>query len=131
MASGIEGTSLAYHSDKLGAVPYIRKVTCVAGTSSYSINPEGFSRSARVIGMWGIMTGNGAAADTVQLTDGADNAITEAIDLSALSANDLFSAATVNATNRTITVNQYLKVATASDATCEVYVWLLPHEETV
>jgi hypothetical protein len=141
MAIGIVSKDLAYHTERFGGVVYTREQVCVAATTTYNLFPQGFERSARVVGFRGVMTGAGTASDTVRLaavdgTTGTATNITEAIDVSALSDNDWFSAASLDDTARSLKVGDYLRITTAggtttTNALVTVYVELLPHEETV
>jgi hypothetical protein len=135
MPVGLATIEAAYHNNRFGAFTYVREVETVAGTSQYAIVAQGMERACRVIGFRGVMTGAGAASDTVRLyavarLTGTATAITEAIDLSALSENDYFSCATLNETARKIMVGDSLRVDTASGALCTVCVELCPHQET-
>ena len=123
---GIGSINLDSHVGVEGVVPFKVAYTTIAGTSTYQVFPNGspFGK-VRVIGMSGIMSGAGAAADTVQLQDGSSNAITEAVDVSALSAGDKWDASQVSRTYYEIQKGDNLKIATVSGALSEVWVELV------
>lgn len=127
---GIAAKQLGVHTSTYGAVPYHAIQATVAGTSSYTVFAPGVPQQGRVTRFTGVMTGNGAAGDTVQLQDQDGNAITEAIDVSALSTNDHFASATLVETYRKLKKGDSLLVVTASGALCEVCIEITPYEET-
>ena len=124
---GIDPRQLGFHRQAWGGVPFaIGKVT-VAGTSSYNLWPDTGCpyTQVRVVGVYGIMTGAGAASDTVQLQDNGSNAITEAVDVSALSANDKWDASVISRTYYDVEKGENLNIVTASGALSEVWVELI------
>lgn len=127
MANGIDPYQLGDHLEVYGGVSFKKEIVTIAGTSTYQVFKGGspFNGTLRVLGMSGIMTGAGAASDTVQLQDKNSNAITEAIDVSALSDTDKWDASQVNDAYYDVKPGDNLKVVTASDATCRVYVELM------
>jgi len=136
MTIGLVPKDCAPISDRFGAVVSTREQVTVAGTTTYNLQPAGFERGFRVIGFRGIMTGAGAASDTVRLAavdgeTGTATNITEAIDLSALSENDWIAAASINITAAKLKQGDYLRITTASDALILCYVELIPSQEIV
>lgn len=121
----IRGANLAKLSDPGGTVPFVFSQTTAAGTSTYSLQVGHRHRlgDMRVIKAWGIMTGAGAAADTVKLTDGT-NDITNTVDVSALADKAYFDFNIDDAYYK-LQKDDTLKVVTASDALCEVYVMVV------
>ena len=93
----------------------------VAGTATYRVFDNNAPKQFRVIYAWGVMTGAGAAADTVVINDGA-TAITNTADVSTLSDQDVFDFTQINDAEHTILKNGSLRVVTASDALCIVYI---------
>ena len=123
---GIDPGQLGWHKLALGGIPFSLAKVCVAATSSYELFPDGSPYTqVRVLGMRGIMSGAGAAADMVQLQDKDGNAITEAVDVSALSANDKWDASVISRTYYDILKGDKLKIVTASGALSEVWVELM------
>ena len=127
MPGGIFPLQLGPHGGVYGGLAFWLGKRTVAGTATYQLFPNGnpFPRSVRVMGMMGIMTGAGAAADTVQLQDKDSNAITEAVDVSALSDQDKWDCSVVNDAYYEIKPGDNLKIATASGALSEVWVQLM------
>jgi hypothetical protein len=76
----------------------------------------------RVFRAYGVMTGVGQVGDTVQLKDGDGNAITEAVDLSALSDKDAFDFSSFDDAYWDIDKGGNIEVETASDALCKVFI---------
>jgi hypothetical protein len=74
-----------------------------------------------VVGLKGYMTGAGAATDSVVLKRGTD-AITDTIDVSALSDKDLFECASIDDAYNEIGASHSLNLVTASGALCRVSV---------
>lgn len=138
MAVGSNSYHQADHTDEYGGVTFVREQQTAVSTANYYLfNGGGVGRQgARVMGFKGIMTGAGAALDTVQLfaIDGdtaTATAITEAIDLSALAEDDHFTCAVLEKTARRLAKQDYLRITTVSDAVCIVWVELMRYEETV
>ena len=125
MGVGIEPFQLGDHREYWGGIPFKVEVATVAATSSYQVFAGGAPFKCRVLGMSGVMSGAGAASDTVQLQDGSSNAITEAVDVSALSDKDKWDVATVDDTYYDIDAGENLKIVTASGALSLVYVELM------
>lgn len=126
--AGISGPHLAPVRDYYGGVSYMLSAQTSAGTSTYQLFPGGAPFAVKVIRVRGIMTGAGAASDTVQVQDGSSNAISNAIDVSALSEDDTFEEATIDTTYYTIQKGSNLKIVTASDALALVFVEVIRTE---
>jgi len=108
---------------EMGLVPFVIGTTTSAGTSSYSMHDGHAPFTYVVTGLLGYMRAAGGAGDTVQLTDLAGNAITEAINLAALADNAFFQAQTINDANWVIeNYADDLLVVTASGAVCVVII---------
>ena len=105
------------------SVPFLLSVNTVAGTSTYNVYGTAHSapRGFRVIKAWGVMTGAGAAADTVVVSDGTNN-ITDTADLSVFSNTDQFDFSQIDDTYFQINKGGSLVVTTASGALCRVYI---------
>lgn len=104
-------------------VPFIAHFKSVAGTNDKTITiPKNLP--CKVVNVWGYMTGAGGAGDTVQLLNGT-NAITPAKDVSGLSDKDYFTFASIDDAYNIIASEGTLKLTTASDALCEVFVLLI------
>lgn len=121
---GIDPRALGYHRGAWGVIPFAIGKVCVAATATYNLWPDTGSPYAqvRVTGMYGIMTGAGAAADTVQLQDKNSNGITEIVNVSALSANDKWDASVIDRTYYDILGGDNIKIVTVSGALTEVWV---------
>ncbi len=118
----INGQQLALLGNNQGAPVSVVNVSCVAGTSSYK--PFlGWQDKVRILWVHGVMTGAGAASDTVKVGDGT-NDITDTVDLSALTDKDVFEVGTYDDAYYTVTEAEDITVTTASDATCELYIWV-------
>lgn len=123
---GLDPRQLGYYRGPWGGICFALAEVTVAGTSTYQLFPDGCPYTqVRVLGMYGIMSGAGAAADTVQLQDHNSNAITEAVDVSALSANDKWDASVIDRTYYDVEKGENLKIVTASGALSEVWVELV------
>lgn len=125
MPRGIIPRNVGGITTSLGAVPFLFQKQTVAGTSTYQIFPGGAPFSCQVVGFFGTMSGAGGAGDTIQLQDKSGNAITDAIDVSALTTKDVFDCATLDSTYWTITKGDNLKIVTASDALAYMLVKLV------
>jgi len=127
MPGGIFPLQIGPHGGVYGGLAFWLGKQTAAGTSSYQLFPNGnpFPRSVRVLGMMGIMSGAGAAGDTVQLQDGSSNAITEAVSVAALSDQDKWDASVIDNAYYQIKPGDNLKIVTASDALSEVWVQLM------
>ena len=127
MANGIDPYQLGDHVERYGGISFKVEVQTEAGTTEYQVFKGGspYNGRLRVLGMSGIMTGAGAAADTVQLKDKDDNVITEAVDVSALSDKDKWDASQVDDAYYNLDAGDNLQIITASDALCRVYVELM------
>jgi len=82
-------------------------------------------QDCRVVAVWGVMTGAGAASDTVKVTDGT-NDITTAQDVSAKGDKALFMFADIDDARRDITAGISLHAINASSALVDVYVLCVP-----
>jgi len=102
------------------AVPWVVEVTCVAATSAYTL-VESLPYDCRIIRAWGIMTGAGAASDTVKVTDGT-NDISDTVDLSSAGDTDLFDVGELDDAYTDIAKGGKIAVTTASGALCRIYV---------
>lgn len=112
-----------------GGIAFEMYANCIAGTSTYQLFPGGAPFKCRVLAMRGIMTGAGAALDTIALQDGDSNVIIAAIDVSAMSDKDIFDASTIDDTYWDIDKGESLKVVTVSDATAFITVKMVNVEE--
>lgn len=127
MAIGIEPFQLGDHRENWGAVPFKISVTTNATDSTYQLlgGGSGFNGRLRVIGFSGIMTAAGGAGDTVQLKDKDGTAISEAVDVSALSAGDKWDASVIDSTYYNVDNGDKLQVVTASAALCVAWAELM------
>ena len=116
----IDGRQLALSGNNYGAPSSVAKVTCVAGTSSYTPFP-GWDNRVEVVRVFGYMTGAGASSDTVKVTDGT-NDVTDTVDLSSLSDTDVFEVGQMDDAYVTVEKASSITVTTASDATCVLFV---------
>lgn len=117
---GVNPRELHGLSAQYGGILFMLYQTTVAGTASYRIpdvNGLVHVTPLIVIGFGGIMTGNGGVGDTIQLQDSGGNAISEAIDVSALLTGDIFACSTITMQNAILAKNEGLLVVTASGAT--------------
>jgi len=132
MASGISARAIgAITNQRLlaptsirAAVPVVFEFTCVAATSTYSLENPG-PKNFKVTRAYGIMTGAGAAADTVlvqRIRAGTTTSITNTADLSVMSDTDQFDFGQINDANQQINQGDTLRVTTASGSLCTVYV---------
>jgi hypothetical protein len=128
MAAGIYPKQLGPIGTQYGGVPFVMYQMTVAGTATYNI-PDNHGlvgiTPALVIGFGGVMTGVGGAGDTVQLQDQSGNAISEAIDVSALTTGDTFSCATLTVANAALNKDEGIRVVTASGATALCFIQLV------
>lgn len=79
----------------------------------------------RVIRAWGIMIGAGAAGDTVKVqkvSGGSATDITDAVDVSAKVDKAFFNFGTIDDAQFETTEGDNIRVLTASDALCEIWV---------
>jgi hypothetical protein len=129
---GVNTAEVTPYEPNLGGHNLVLGKTCTASVSSYSLHTGNAPFQYRVVGLRGVMTGAGGAGNTVQLTDKAGNAITEAINVAGLAANAVFTAQTIDATYATIEkwVDDLL-VVTTGGATCIVLVDIVKYEETI
>src|SRR5687767_9315932 len=109
---GMNPTQLASLAEYYGGVPFRLAVQTNANDSSYQLFPGGAPFKCRVLGMSGIMTGAGAAADSVALQDGDSNVIVAAVDVSALADKDKWDSSTVDDAHWDINEGESLKVVT-------------------
>lgn len=101
------------------SVPFLLSVQTVTGTTDYDLfNPV--ERPFRIIQAWGVMTGAGAASDTVVVQNGS-TAITDTADLSVFSDKDAFSFSQLDDAQWELDKGDVLQLTTASDALCKVY----------
>lgn len=119
---GLSPQHMAAMADHWGGVMGVVAVQTVAATSSYSLFSGGAPFALRVTRVRGIMTGAGAAADTVVVKDESDNAISNTIDVSALSDKDTFEESSIDDAYWDIDKGEDLKVVTASGALAYVMV---------
>lgn len=123
---GITPDQLSQHRGALGGSTFKVLKSTNATDSTYQLFPNGSPYDCvRVLGMRGIMTGAGAALDTVQLQDGSSHAITEAVNVSALSDKDVWDASVIDDAYYTIYKGDNLKVVTESGALSLVSVELM------
>ena len=120
----VAGLLDAHHCNKFDVqqcgIPFVIRFKTVAGTNDKTFTaPKNLP--FKVIDAWGYMTGAGASSDTVQIFNGTD-AITASKDVSALSDKDRFAFASIDDAYNEIASEGTLKVTTASDALCEVFV---------
>lgn len=120
MAYGISGRQLNSYSSDTSSAQYNNGIVkgslfvqTTSGVSSYKWFPE---HPIRVTHMSGVMSGAGAASDTFQLKDGAANAISDAVDVSALGDKSVWNAATIDDAYSTIDLGESLELVTASGA---------------
>lgn len=128
MSVGIRAHSLgpvyrerAISSTATIGIPFVLVQPTVAGTATYRIYDNNAPKRFRVIYATGVMTGAGAAADTVVLNDGT-NSITDTVDLSTLGDTAVFDFADINDLYHQVSKGGSLRVVTASDALCIVYI---------
>jgi hypothetical protein len=126
MSSGIPARALGKTENSRDAgsdgslgVPFLVTATTVAATAAYTLI-ESAPKKFRVVDWWVVMTGAGAASDTVKLTDGT-NDITDAVDLSSAGDTDRVAGGEIDDAYHELDKGDSLKVATASGATCIVY----------
>lgn len=120
--SGIGPTHLAQLNDYYGAVPGIVAVQTDTTSSTYQLFPGGCPWAIRVTRVRGIMTGAGASSDTVTVQDGDGNAISNTIDVSALSDKATFEESSIDDAYWDINKGENLKVVTESSALAYVIV---------
>ena len=82
-------------------------------------------QDCRIVLVWGLMTGAGAAGDTVKITDGT-NDITTAQDLSAKGDKALFPFIDIDDARRDVTAGIVLHAVNASGGLVDVYVLAIP-----
>lgn len=102
-------------------LPILVQFQTVSGTSSYNFT---MPRKCKVIDMWAVQNAAGGAADTAKLTDGT-NDITNALDLNK-SDKVVTRVGTIDDAYSTIAKDGTLNVTTASDATADIFVLLIP-----
>ncbi len=119
---GIGPMHLAALGDYWGGVLSVVAVQTVAATSSYQLFPGGAPFALRVTRVRGVMTGAGASSDTVVIKDHAANAISNTIDVSALSDKDTFEETSIDDLYWDIEKGENLTVVTASGALAYVMV---------
>jgi hypothetical protein len=129
--AGIGPGDLSPASVEGGFAPMIFTIATEASVTSKTLFGQGATASVtghapdnlRVINWWVVMTGAGGGGDTVQLTDGSGNAISSAVDVSAAGDNDIVSGGEVyDAYSDIPKYSGDIRVVTASDALCRVYV---------
>lgn len=104
-----------------GAPVFVLHASADTSASSFSFDGDPVQlKKFRVIQAWGIMTAAGAASDTAQVQIDS-NAITEAVDLSALADKDVFDFASLDDAYYDVARDGALKLVTASAAQCDVY----------
>lgn len=121
---GISGKAQGRLGHPQGTVPFVYQVTMTASNSPQALGPQQLEFPIRVIQAWGIMTGAGAAADTVVLnkvSGGTTSAITNTADVSAFSDTDQFDFSQINDANYRAAKGDRLSVTTVSGALCQVY----------
>jgi hypothetical protein len=100
-------------------IPFVLTfATTATGTTSSAAVPTG--RKLRVLDAWGVMTGAGAAGDTVKLANSGGGDITEAVDLSAKADTETFRFATINDAQWEVAAAATLNCTNASDAAVTV-----------
>lgn len=119
---GLSPQHMAAMATHWGGIMGVAAVQTAAGTSVYELFSGGAPFALRVTRVRGIMTGNGAAGDTVLVRDEADNAICNTIDVSALSDKDTFEESSIDDLYWDIDKGEDLTVVTASDALAYVMV---------
>ncbi len=125
---GLGPRHLAPLNEYWGGVMGVVAVQTEAGTSSYQLFPGGAPFELRVTRVRGIMTGAGAALDTVVVNNNAGSAISNTIDVSALSDTDTFEEMQINDANWDIAKGQNLTVVTVSGALAYVMVEFMRRE---
>jgi len=90
----------------------------VSGTTTYAPMSDTFN--IRIIDAHVVMRVAGASSDTVKLTDSSSD-ITDTLDLSAESDTDIVRFTQIDDAYHTLAANS-LRVVTASDALCDVYI---------
>ena len=121
---GISGKAQGRLGHPQGAVPFLWSVSMGASDTTTTLGPEQLEFPIRVILAWGIMTGAGAASDSVVLnkvSGGTTSAITNTADVSAFSDTDQFDFSQINDANYRATKGDKLSVTTVSGALCQVY----------
>jgi len=104
-----------------GGIPFVLEVATKASTTTYRVWDKSCPRSCRIIDVYGIMTGAGAALDTVKVTDGT-NDITDTVDLSAKGDTDRFSVGELDDDYTDLNAGASLRVVTVSDALVRLYI---------
>lgn len=102
-------------------LPILVQFTTVSGTSAYSLT---MPRKVKVIDVWAVQNAAGGAADTVTVKNGS-TAISDALDLNK-SDKVVTRAGTIDDAQATIEKSGTLALTTASDATADVFVLLIP-----
>lgn len=123
MAYGYSMWPMAGEDQGYGRVLGTTSVQTTAGSTTqifFNGNPTPFR--IRIIDVKGIMTGAGAALDTMEVTDGT-NSITDTSDLSALADGATFEAGNISDTYWLVTPGENLTCVTASAALCYVTVY--------
>ena len=113
-------------SDASAGIPFVIEVQTEASKTTYRVWDKSCPKACRILDVWGIMTGAGAALDTIKVTDGTSD-ITNTVDLSAQSDTARFGVGTVDDGYADIAEGGSLQVVTASDALVRLYimgVWL-------
>ena len=121
---GISGKAMGILGHPQGALPFLYQCTMTASNTPQTLGPVQAEFPFRVILAWGVMTGAGAAADTVvinKIAGGVTSAITNTADVSAFSDTDQFDFSQINDANYRVPKGGRLSVTTASGALCEVY----------
>lgn len=121
---GISGRAQGRLGHPQGAIPFLFSCSNTASTTTVTCGPQQAEFPFRVIYAWGIMTGAGAAADTVVLnkvSGSVTSAITDTADVSVMSDTDQFDFSQLNDANYRIAKGDRLSVTTVSGALCDVY----------
>lgn len=126
---GINATQLSSLAEYYGGIPFEVYKQTNASESTYKLFPGGAPMKCRVLAMRGIMTGAGAAADTVALQDGDGNVIIAAIAVDALADKDVFDASTIDDAYWDIDAGEELNIVTVSGALAFVTVKLVNVED--
>lgn len=133
---GITPDSLARHGNEHGAVPFLLEVKTVADATVFY--PKGFAagsgshQSFRIAAAFGVMTGAGDVGDTVKLVRVASGSavdITDTLSVAALGDKATFVFTSFDDGQNLILEGDLLRVVTASDALCNVYIMCMPASE--
>lgn len=114
----------SFSSEASGGIPFVIQVATAASDTSYRIWDKSCPRSCRIVDAWGVMTGAGAALDTVKITDGT-NDISDTVDLSGLGDTDRFAIGELDDAYVDIAEGGSLRVVTVSDALVRLYIMVV------